>query len=152
MVKLFGISHFVKMSMSEKEELLPTKRNFCDCCRNNREFSLWCRKGKAFCEHPFALRHQQPEKDKQNGDVPPIRKNFCGPPCRSVWRLWANRRNAPATQWSKIRGRNARSTYPNKVSVNTRAKYKAPVKSKGNHNCRATLFNKKEEEIARNLY
>jgi len=79
MVKLFGISHFVKMSMSEKEELLPTKRNFCDCCRNNREFSLWCRKGKAFCEHPFALRHQQPEKDKQNGDVPPSGKISADP-------------------------------------------------------------------------
>jgi len=27
------------------------------------------RKGKAFCERPFALHHQQPEKDKQNFDA-----------------------------------------------------------------------------------
>ena len=35
-------------------------------------FSLWCRKGEAFCVRPFALHRQQPEKDKQNVDfVPP---------------------------------------------------------------------------------
>jgi len=28
------------------------------------EFSLWCRKGNAFYERPFALHRQQPEKDK----------------------------------------------------------------------------------------
>jgi len=29
------------------------------------------RKGKEFCERPFALRYQQPENDKQNFDVAP---------------------------------------------------------------------------------
>jgi len=29
----------------------------------------WGRKGKAFCERPFALHRQQSEKDKQNLDV-----------------------------------------------------------------------------------
>jgi len=33
---------------------------------------------KAFCEHPFALHRQQPEKDKQNGDVVPSWNIFCG--------------------------------------------------------------------------
>jgi len=31
---------------------------------------LWCRKGKAYCERPFALHRQQPEKDKQYVDLP----------------------------------------------------------------------------------
>jgi len=47
----------------------PTKRNFCYYCCKHRAFSLWCVKGKAFCECPFALHRQQPEKDKQNVDV-----------------------------------------------------------------------------------
>ena len=34
-------------------------------------FSLWCRKGKAFCVRPSALHCQQPEKDTQNVDFPP---------------------------------------------------------------------------------
>jgi len=42
--------------------------------------SLWFRNSKAFCEHPFALQRQQPEKDKQNVDVAPPWKNFCGRP------------------------------------------------------------------------
>jgi len=37
-----------------------------------RAFSLWCRKGKAFCERVFALHRQQHGKDKQNIEfVPP---------------------------------------------------------------------------------
>jgi len=31
----------------------------------------WGRKGKAFCERPFASHRQQPGKEKQNVDVPP---------------------------------------------------------------------------------
>jgi len=34
----------------------------------SRGFSLWGRKGKAFCEHAFALHRQQHGKDKQNID------------------------------------------------------------------------------------
>jgi len=34
--------------------------------------------GKAFCEHPFALHLQQPEKDMQNVDCAHPWKNFCG--------------------------------------------------------------------------
>jgi len=37
-------------------------------------FYLWCRKGKVFCEHPFALHRQQPEKDKQKFDVGTLEK------------------------------------------------------------------------------
>ena len=40
----------------------------------------WYRKGEAFCEGPFALRRQQPEKDKQNFDVASPWKNFRGRP------------------------------------------------------------------------
>jgi len=32
------------------------------------------RKRKAFCERPFALHRQQPEKDKRSFDVPPLEK------------------------------------------------------------------------------
>jgi len=38
------------------------------------------RKGKEFCERPFALHCQQPENDKQNFDVVLRWKNFCGRP------------------------------------------------------------------------
>jgi len=34
--------------------------------------------GKAFCEHPFVLHLQQPEKDKQNVNCAHPWKNFCG--------------------------------------------------------------------------
>ena len=44
--------------------------HFSDCCCNMGHF-LWCRKGNAFCERPFALHRQQPEKDKQSVDVAP---------------------------------------------------------------------------------
>ena len=40
----------------------------------------WGRKGKAFCERPFASHRQQPGKEKQNVDVPPPWKNVCGRP------------------------------------------------------------------------
>jgi len=30
---------------------------------------LWSRKGKAFCEHSFALDREKPKKDKQNVDL-----------------------------------------------------------------------------------
>ena len=63
---LMAVSHVVircvKRSMSEKEALLPTKRNFCDCRRNVEHF-LCGRKEKAIGERQFALHHQQPEKD-----------------------------------------------------------------------------------------
>jgi len=42
---------------------------------------LWCRRGKAFSERPFALRRQQPENDKQKADIAPSWKNLCGRPC-----------------------------------------------------------------------
>jgi len=41
------------------------------------------RKRKAFCERPFALHRQQPEKDKRSFDVPPWKK-FCVRP----WMHW----------------------------------------------------------------
>ena len=41
---------------------------------------LMGRKGKAFCEYPFAVHRQQPEKDKQNFDVAPPWNNFYGRP------------------------------------------------------------------------
>jgi len=34
----------------------------------------WGIKGKAFCERPFALHYQQPEKDKQSFDIAPSGK------------------------------------------------------------------------------
>jgi len=34
--------------------------------------------GKALCERPFALHRLKPEKHKQNVDVVPPGKNFCG--------------------------------------------------------------------------
>jgi len=40
-----------------------------------------------FCERPlFVLLRQQPENLKQNVDVVPFWKNFCGRPC-----LWCNK-------------------------------------------------------------
>ena len=38
-------------------------------------FSLWCSKGNAFCECPFALHHQQPKKDNRIVDVSPSHGN-----------------------------------------------------------------------------
>jgi len=38
-----------------------------------------CRKGKALCERPFTLHHQQPEKYKQNWI------HFCGRSWKGVW-------------------------------------------------------------------
>jgi len=37
-------------------------------------------KGKAFCERPFALHRQQPEKNTQNVAVSHPWKNLCGCP------------------------------------------------------------------------
>jgi len=42
--------------------------------RSRGTYSLWCRKGKAFCEHAFALHRQQHGKDEQKVDVPPLEK------------------------------------------------------------------------------
>jgi len=56
--------------MSVKEALLPTKRIF-GTVAVTWGISLWCWKGKAFGERPFALHRQQPEKDKQNVDFTP---------------------------------------------------------------------------------
>jgi len=36
--------------------------------------------GEAFCERPFALHRQQPEKDKQNFDVTSHLEKFLRPP------------------------------------------------------------------------
>jgi len=41
---------------------LPTKRIFVIVTLNGA-FSLSCGKGKVFCNGPFALHRQQPEKD-----------------------------------------------------------------------------------------
>jgi len=50
--------------------------------RGKGAFSLWCRKGKAFCERALALYRQQHGKDKQNIEfAPPPGKRFCGRPC-----------------------------------------------------------------------
>ena len=43
-------------------------------------FSLWCRKGKAFCERAFALYHQQHGEHKQSIELAPW-KSFCRRPC-----------------------------------------------------------------------
>ena len=48
--------------------------------RSKGAFSLWCKKGKAFCERPLALYRQQHGKDKQNIKFAPW-KSFCGRPC-----------------------------------------------------------------------
>jgi len=40
-------------------------------------------KCEVFCERPFELRRQQRENDKQNVDVVPPWKNFCGRPCQN---------------------------------------------------------------------
>ena len=37
-----------------------------------------CTKGKTFCERPFTLHRQQPEKDKENFDVTPLEKFLRG--------------------------------------------------------------------------
>jgi len=66
----------------------PADIHFCNipqytcgyCCQRSAFFVtnavkwssfLWCRKGKALCERPFALHCQQPEKDKQNVEFSP---------------------------------------------------------------------------------
>jgi len=65
----------VKRRLNEKEALLPTKRTF-GTVAVTRAFSLWCRKGKAFCERPCGLHRQRPEKQgTQNVDfAPPVKK------------------------------------------------------------------------------
>jgi len=45
------------------------------------EFSLWRRKGKAFCVRQCAWHCQQPETDKQNVVFAPPWKNLC-------WHQW----------------------------------------------------------------
>jgi len=50
-----------------KETFLPTKCIFGTVAVT---FSLWCRKGKALCERPFALYRQQPEMGKQMSTLP----------------------------------------------------------------------------------
>jgi len=60
------ILYRVKRSMRE-EVLLPTKRNFCDCCRNIGHFLYDVERVKHFVN--VHLHCQQPEKDKQNVDV-----------------------------------------------------------------------------------
>jgi len=62
-----------------KEAVLPTKCDFCDCCRNIGCFVCGVETAK-FCEHPVALYRQQPEKDKNIVDVAHPWKNFCGRP------------------------------------------------------------------------
>jgi len=59
--------------MSEKETLLPTKCIFGTVAVpwGNGAFSLWCRKGKAFCQRSFALLRQQPERNEQIVDFAP---------------------------------------------------------------------------------
>ena len=52
------------------------RTHFCDCCRNMGPLLDGVEGGKAFCERPFVLHRQQPEKDKQNVDF--------APPCFSV--------------------------------------------------------------------
>ena len=42
--------------------------------RSKGAFSLWCKKGKAFCERPLALYRQQHGKDKQNIKFAPLEK------------------------------------------------------------------------------
>jgi len=54
-------------------------QSFCSAPRKY-QLAAALRKGKAFCECPFALHRQQPEKDQQNVHVTPL-KNFCGRPC-----------------------------------------------------------------------
>jgi len=53
--------------------LLPTKRIFV-IVAVTWAFSLWCRKGKAFCERRLAFHRQQPKKDKQNDFASPLEK------------------------------------------------------------------------------
>jgi len=43
-----------------------------------RDSIIGCRNCKVFCERPFALQREQPEKDKQNVDFAHPWKNFCG--------------------------------------------------------------------------
>ena len=51
------------------------------------EFPVWCRNGKSFCERPFALQHQQPEKNMQNVDFPPLKKCLLTPMLTPVFFL-----------------------------------------------------------------
>ena len=44
-----------------------------------------CRKDKTFCERPFTLHRQQPEKHKQNLDVAPIEKFLRTTMERGLW-------------------------------------------------------------------
>jgi len=60
--------------------VLPTKGIFSTVAVT---FSLWCRKGKALSERPFALYHQQPEMGKQNVDFADQWKNFSEGLCLS---------------------------------------------------------------------
>ena len=49
--------------MLTKTNICSKENTACNCCRNIGHF--------LFCIRPFALRRQQPEKDKQNVDSPP---------------------------------------------------------------------------------
>jgi len=57
--------------------------------------------GKGLCERPFALHRLKPEKYKQNVDVVPPWKNFCGRQCKG--HLGPAVRNT--TEWSFSKSR-----------------------------------------------
>ena len=81
----------VKRRLNEKEALLPTKRTF-GTVAVTRAFSLWCRKGKAFCERPCGLHRQRPEKQgTQNVDFAPPRKKISADAHAHAW--WSSQNN-----------------------------------------------------------
>jgi len=55
---------------------------------------LWCRNSKAFCERPFALQWQQPEKDQQHVCVAPPGKMSATPVATFIlstsFHVWAS--------------------------------------------------------------
>ena len=60
----------------------PWPPSLCPCVAGT--FSLWCRKGKAFCERALALYGQQHGKDKQNIEFAPLEK-FLRTPVLLTW-------------------------------------------------------------------
>ena len=71
-----------KYNLLANSNTTPPENNFKKCERSacfHVKFSLWCIKGKAFCEGPFSLHRSLPEK--QNVDIARPWKNVCGRPC-----------------------------------------------------------------------
>jgi len=67
--------------MNEKKHCCASEAQFLRLLPWQEAFSLWCRKGKTFCQRAFALHRWQNGKDKENVEFAPTWQNVCGRPC-----------------------------------------------------------------------